>query len=202
MRWRLGTTGGEILEVVLLADFDSTEDVVNVFQFQKTNAGEISNADVIEDMLDVVADIILVLKALVNVLTVFQAIRVKNITDNELLGLVPLPVPIAGTGTGDSEAPGVATLMWFPTGVPHVMGRKFFGTLPESVIGSDAKFTSGHMTNIAAVASVLVNPFTAPNGTYQYGIKSTKTGTWIPFLTAAWENVPAYQRRRRQGRGS
>lgn len=198
----MAVTNGQVIRVDAQGDFDGTEDIVNVYQFQMQSGGPVNENDVLGDMLVILTALTNLIKALHTATTVWRRIRAQNISNGILLGVLPFAAPIAGTASGDSGAPGVAGLISLPSAVPRVVPRKYFGPLSESNLGATGLLAAGTLTTLTSIATILTNDQTTSSHTYRYGYLSPKTGTFVIPSAAVITSVPAYQRRRRQGRGS
>lgn len=192
----------DVLELTLMGEFDGTEDVVNVFQFQKTSAGADDFSDVLDDFIGLVNSILNIIKALSSALLVWRRFKLRNITQGVLYGDIAISPEVSGTEGGSALPNGVAFLVTFRTDVSHVVMRKYFGGLTETDTIQPGVFTSTVIGAGADIISLLFNPITSAGRTYQYGTLSSKTGTFKVPQSATAYGEPAYQRRRRRGVGS
>lgn len=131
----------------------------------------------------------------------FIEVTTFNVTKDSPLPTASWPTLTAGTGGGDITPEGVAALIIFRTAVAHVIGRKFIGTLAEADT-TNALLTAGALTDLAQFAAALLPSFNNPieANTYRMGILG-KTGALHAITSAIVAALPAYQRRRRRGRG-
>jgi len=193
---------GDAVRVDLVADIDADQDMIGVYQFRLISGDIASEADVLDDLLSIGGAIVTIVRQLCNVLTVWRKIRAVNLTTNTLIGEADFTPNVAGSLTGDQVPYGVAALTTFPTYTPNVRLRKFLGGLDSGVLTASGKITAGGVADLADFVTLMLDPFTETNGTWQYGYLSPKTAGWVGPVSGTVTNVPAYQRRRRQGTGS
>jgi hypothetical protein len=128
-------------------------------------------------------------------------ISAKNLTALVDYGSTSWPTLNAGLSTSDPLPSGVAGLCTFPTAVLKTRGRKFLPGLGENST-DDGVFIPDYMDNVEDYANFILSGFT-PNLTlvhYTLGVVN-QIGNFIPFQAALISNIPAYQRRRKQGVG-
>lgn len=142
---------------------------------------------------DVVAD-------MVNNLTHFGTTVFNETTGNPEL---PLPVSTAldGADSGVMLPWGVSTMVFGRTGINHKIARKFLPTGSTGTI-SDGFIASGALGRANLYAAKLAATFVATNGTaIRAGVWNASDG-FHNIIQAQASINPAYQRRRRQGRGA
>lgn len=193
---------GEVIEAAARLEFDATEDVVNVYQMQLTSGGPVADADVLNDVVEYLEIAYTLILTLLSVLTTFRDIRVSNVTQQTVLGIVPWDTLSAGDATADALAPGVAGLVSFGTTIPRVSPRKYLGVFTEAHINASGLLGGGWNTQAANYAAQMLGEVVVDGHGYTYGYLSPKTDNFEAAVTALFTNVPAYQRRRKQGRGS
>lgn len=192
----------DVVRVDSIATFNIVDEVVNTYQFRKTDAGTITDANALDDLEAIILQILAIIKALAGAATVWQRIRAQNLTQDTLLGEQIHGAPIVGTNGTASGAPGVAALLSLKTNVPRVVMRKYWGPLAENSINDSGLMGAGQAAVLTDAADLMLVPFTEANGTWEFGYDSPKVGGWITPQSASFTLVPAYQRRRRQGVGS
>lgn len=192
----------DVLDVAVGGTFQTNEEIVAAYQFRLNDIGGLNDALVLEDMEALVNALYAIVRALLVAATVIRTIRVANKTQGTLLGDIVLGTPIAGTGGASAVAPGVAALASFPTNIPRVTGRKFWGPLSTAVVDGNGFIGASSLVNMNSAIAYLIAPITPGNGTYQYGYDSPKAGGFVAFTEGQAFAEPAYQRRRRRGTGS
>lgn len=193
---------GDVLEVVAKMEFDDTEDVLNIYQFQ--NAGGVINSDndAIDDILDILEDIYTPYLGAQGELYTYRAVKIRNITQGTLLGEFPWPSLTAGTNVSDALPPGVALVLNLGTVVARVVLRKYFGGFAEGSNEVDGTWGSALVAFGVATIALLTTEFAETNSTWLYGTLSPKTLGFETPVGGIVTNIPGYQRRRKQGRGS
>lgn len=197
----MGIASGDILRITAVMAYGSEPTVMNTFHLRCTDPpGETDAAamDFVAGWLDTAyAGIIDRMSTSLS----FVEIRGFNETQHLPLPTVGWPTLTAATATGDIYAPGVAALVLFRTAALRVLGRKFIGGLTEEDFTS-ALVAGACLTDLATWAAAIAGGpgISLTTGSYSFGIYSAAHGFHLvtAFVTVA---VPAYQRRRRQGRG-
>ena len=183
-------------------EFDATEDVVNVYQFRLASGGPMSDEEAVDDILEILEVIYTIIRAGLSILQLFEDVRIFNVTQSVLLGVHEWPTLTAGTAAGDPTPPGVAAVLNFSTIIPKVSLRKYFGVFTEGAVGTTGLWLAPDVANVADIGTELLAPLVATNGTWSYGYISPKILGWVSPNGATNNNIPGYQRRRKQGRGS
>lgn len=192
----------DVLEASARMEFNGVEDIVNVYQFQLTTTGPITDSQGVDDILLILEAIYLVLVAQQSVLTLYRDIRVVNKTQSTILGTFLWPSLTAGTAAVAAQAPGVCGLVSLATAVPRVNLRKYYGDMVTATMENDGTFASFVTTALTNISAMLLTQRVQVNGTWRYGYLSPKSLAWELPLSAIVTDIPAYQRRRKQGRGS
>lgn len=192
----------DILEASARSEFNGTEDVVNVFQFRNNGVAPMADQAAIDDIIEILEIVYNLINAGLTLLQLYRDIRVRNVTQGLVYGTFPWATLVSGGSAVNPTAPGVAFLVSFSTGVPRVGMRKYFGVVTEDEMDVDGAFTGVLVVAGGAVISTLIAPIVATNSTWEFGYQSPKTGTFVTPNGGVATDIPAYQRRRRQGRGS
>jgi hypothetical protein len=192
---------GDVIRVVaqLLSDAEIT--IQNVFYLKIGSAGPIDDADLIDDMGEYLEDVYDGLVGYLHTTTTFDLYKMTNVTDDSDKGAHSWPVLTAGSNGSERYAPGVCGLIRARTGTPGREGRKFFGPLTEGIL-SNGLIASTPLAALAAAGVSAYAQFTSSNGyVYQPIVYDRVLDVGrTPTETVATAN-PAYQRRRRRGRG-
>lgn len=193
---------GDILEASPRLEFNSVDDQVNVFQFQNESVSPLTDTQGINDVIEVLEVLYTILVPLISILTVFRDIRVRNVTQSVVYGVFPWPTLTAGTQVQPAIPLACAGLLNFSTGIARVTPRKYFGSLTTTSIDSQGNLTAGTLALIASVGATLLTSMVATNASWNYGYFSPKTLGWQQAVSVVATNIPAYQRRRKPGRGA
>jgi hypothetical protein len=197
-----GASYGDVLEVVPEGSYGAVAEVLNVYQFKVIGDPIALDADLLEDVEELLTAILTIVKALVHTYQSWSKFRVRNITKGTATLEQSFASPIVGTGTGDSFPQGAAGLVVFKTAHPRVQLRKFIG-VPATQYSTSTGYLSGAGTTILEdFADLLLAPIDTTLTTYAYGHQSPVAETFLVPTTAVVTNNPAYQRRRRPGTGS
>ncbi len=197
----MAVADSDVLQAAARLEYEGVEDVVGVYQFRKDDAGSIGDTPAIDDILEFLEDIYTFLAVVIPVLTLFRDITIRNLTQAVLMGTFSWPTLTAGSGSGSAVPPGVAGMASFPTAIPRVILRKYWLPYTTTNMESDGTLSSGALTAQTSAAALLLTTFAATNAEWDYGYLSPKTGTFVLPTSALITDIPAYQRRRKQGRG-
>jgi hypothetical protein len=193
---------GDILRLGALLDFEGVYDIVNVWHVKVTEGGGIDWATAtlrIQSYLDMLYDEI---KASLSEAVGTGAISVANVTQSTTLGSIPWSPTWAGTGAGDYTAPGVCLFAWGRTLTPRVQIRKYFGVFPEGAL-TDGVFITAPRVAVQALMDIHIEDTFIAAGTNFQGVAYNRTLlTHKTAVSADTSAEPAYQRRRKRGRGS
>lgn len=193
---------GDVLEASARMEFDDVDDQVNVYQFVLGTPGPLSDEQGVEDILTLLEALYTLWLTTMTLLTVFRDIRVTNVTQSEVLGTFPWPTLTNGLAGADALPPGNCGLVNFNTAVARVTPRKYMGSMTAASIEPDGTLTAGVVANLADVGTFLLTVYVGAHGDWLYGYESPKAGTFVFPVSATVTDISAYQRRRKQGRGS
>lgn len=193
------TAPNDILQVVANMSLFGQQ-VLNVYHVASTGAHD--DEDAVGDILVALSDLYLNIdEDLVDDLS-FVSVVIKNITADADLGEFDWNDLTTGGQTGDALPTGVAGLITMPTARLKTRGRKFFPGFAE-VNTTNGLFAGDAITDLTAAAAYLSSTFLGDfsGDPYAWGVVGSDSLFW-PFLSAIVSNIPAYQRRRKQGVGS
>lgn len=192
----------DVVEASARLEFDAIDDVVNVYQFRLASGGPLTDDEGVDDILEILEVLYTIILGAISTIELFRDIRLFNVTQQILLGLHAWPSLINGGAIADALPPGCAAVVNFSTIVPKVTLRKYFGVFTTGAMGEDGLFTGLTVASVAEAATYLLAPIAATNGLWVYGYISPKILGWVSPNGATNNNIPGYQRRRKQGRGS
>lgn len=192
----------DVLRVDVIGDFDGTDELINVYQVRQTNVAALSDAEVLEDLKDFFEALYTIFQAVFTILTVYRRVKVFNVTTNTLIGELAFDTVVQGTQTGDPGAPGICVVANFNTQVPRVILRKFIGPVAEANLDGNGRLSPTATNAVFNGGLTLLSDIIGTFGSYRYGYLSSKTLAFEQPTIVSVENIPGYQRRRKQGRGS
>lgn len=194
---------GGVYGVSLLGTWDDAVETRNVFQFQKTDPGTISEEFGLDDIEGILGALLAYITAVLHIVQVFRGFQVYRLEGDPAVAERTFGSPITGAiVSADPCAPGVAVLSYFNTGIPRRQLRKYFGGLAESAFDADGNINATVLAAHADLAGNLIIPWAQLNGTWQYGGYQTGVpGSFVAPESAVTTSNPSYQRRRRRGRG-
>lgn len=196
------TQQGDVIEASARMEFNGAEDVVNVFQYQLDSAPPVTEADTATDIINILEALYGLIVPIQTLLLTYRDIRLRNVTQGIVLGTFPWASLVSGAHPGDPVPPGVAALVNFSTSIARVSPRKYFGILTEASVDSDATWDIPTLVLLLGVGASLSLPAVGAFGTWSYGYLSPKSEAFETPVASTIPAFPAYQRRRKQGRGS
>lgn len=174
----------------------------NVYYFRFQGVVPAGDLLVMADLADFLDNAYSILNASVSSDYTYTEIRGFNVTQNTPMPTVAWPSLTAGGGGASSIPAAVSLLIIFRTGISRVFGRKYIGGMHEGNVDGDGFWVSGLVTVGTTFAAEFLSTFigTTTLATYLPGIITT-TNTFLGFIASVVTGNPAYQRRRRKGRG-
>lgn len=176
------------------------QEVLNVFHCSSTGDHPVDEAviDITQKLDTIYATID---QSMANDLA-FSSIVLKNLTQDFDMGEWEWPNLATGASATDPLPAGVAGLITLPTARLKTRGRKFLPGLTEGDTDNGV-FNVTFFNEMVTFASHLTNTFIGVESgdPYAFGVVDSSQVFW-PFVSAIVSNIPAYQRRRKQGVGS
>jgi len=193
---------GDVLRVGAGLSFQGVYDVVNVFHILTDMPSGRSWTQVtgfIQDWLEEVYDN---LKATLNDTMGTNAVSVANVTQDTTLGAIAWSPTWAGAETGECTAPGVCCFSWGRTYKPRVQLRKYWGVFGDTNVVNGIWTSAVQSACDAAMGDVIAEQLMATD-IYFTGVAYNRAlATYEKGVSVASAAEPAYQRRRKRGRGS
>lgn len=176
------------------------QSILNVYHM--VSASSVPDDEVIQDAQVGLDDLYQLVNAEIDNQLSYNSIRVFNVTDNQDLGIHDWPTLVAGAADAQCLPLGVAALLTLPTSVPKVRGRKFFCGFSEGA-QADGVWGSGVVDSLNDIGAFMLTPMLgdASGEFWRFGVP-TSIGGFQLFASSLVGNIPAYQRRRKQGVGA
>lgn len=193
---------GDVIEVTVIHDNDTSGEQVNRFQFMVLAGAPISDADLLDDIQTIVETLYNLVIAIISLRNVLREVGVFNKTQDLLVGVTGAGTYTGGDATDPASPQGVSPYCYFKTNVPHVILSKYLPSVSQSRIGISGLWTSPTLGATTAFAVRLLASFTELGGSYQYGHWRALAEEFVFPSVAVIPLEPAYQRRRKPGRGS
>jgi hypothetical protein len=134
--------------------------------------------------------------------TIYRDITARNVTQETILGTSGWPTVATGEYDTGNPPPGVAAMISFPSPYPRVGGRKYWGGLDQASFEGDGTLVAGTVAAEDEIADLMCGGFVKDHGVYSYGVTRSIDDAFVILYNWVITDIPAYQRRRRQGRGS
>ncbi len=190
------------IEVAVVGEFDGTEEVVNVFQFNVDSVVGLTAGNYLDNFKELVEAILDIMDGLVTAYTIWRRFRVKNKTQDTATEYVELDAAHPGTVAGESLPSGVALLSVFRTTAPKIVLRKYVGVPGETMNEYDGQWTTAALVGAANFVTLMLAQIVTTESAFTYGHWSPDTLSWYEPSSGYINTEPAYQRRRRRGTGT
>ena len=192
---------GDIIRVVAQLTMGVGVTIQNVYHLQVRSSGGAADGVILDDMGEYLEGIYTEILDRMPDDVIFDEYTAQNITVDVDFGAASWPSLVDGNNGGEPYAPGVAGLLRVRTGTPGREGRKFWGPFTEGDATSGL-WTTTTLNNLLAAGHAAYDPFNALSGVdYQPVIYDRELDVPRDPVEIVATNNPAYQRRRRLGRG-
>lgn len=193
---------GDVLRLGAGLIYDGLHDIVNVYHILVTAAAGLTWATMTPLIQTYINDLYDHLKVTLHEDIGTGSISVSNPTQLTTLGAIAWSPTWAGQTAGDPTASGVCCFAWGRTYKPRVQLRKYFGVFSEASVAGGFWVAAvqdaceGLMDEHVAEADM-------GGGTFFQGVAYNRTlQTFEKGVSTDKAAEPAYQRRRKRGRGS
>lgn len=193
---------GDVLRIGASFLLDGVFEIANVFHVRVTAGGSLDFSDASDDIQEYVDAIYDENKLWLSDHMGSYLLSLQNLTQDTTYGAFPFAAPIVGGASGQYLPLGTCCLTWGRTFKPRVQSRKYWGVFAEEGI-VDGAWVASLLTACQAAHSVHALSFAGTNGLTVLGVAYNRTaGTTTDMTSVTGAIEPAYQRRRRRGRGS
>lgn len=176
--------------------------MTNVWHAKVVAGGGISYAQAALDVQSYMADIYVELEPQLSDAMATDFLTLANVTQDTTFGAIAWQGSIVGDIATPITAPGVCLFAWARTLKPRVQIRKYFGVFTEAAV--DDGLWNGTTRGVCDAAMVIhVQDYSAgPLLTLKGVAYNREFGSSVEAISVATAAEPAYQRRRKRGRGS
>lgn len=193
---------GDVLRLGAGLVFEGVYDIVNVWHVEVTAGGGIGYAAAVPDIQEYINDLYDNIKVILNDQMGVGSISLANVTQNTTFGAIPWSPGWAGSESGEQGPPGVCVFCWARTLRPRTQIRKYFGVFGEVRLASGV-WDATARDNCEDVMAAHIASFVATGGLTMVGVAyNYEFARATRALSVASSAEPAYQRRRKRGRGS
>lgn len=192
----------DIIRIGAQMMYDDAYDLVNVFHILVETESGLTWATISPLIQGYVDDLYDHIKATLHEDVDTQSISVANMTQLTTLGSIAWNPNWSGLATGDPTAAGVCCFAWARTYKPRVQLRKYLGVFGESGV-TDGLWNGTVIGACEDVMTELIARSGRDTGIYFTGVAYNRTLlTYELGHSVDASAEPAYQRRRKRGRGS
>lgn len=193
---------GDVIGVSVKHRNSESGDQINKFQFRISATAPVAEADVLDDIKEIIEAVYLLYEAWISIRNLFVENVVTNETQGLLYGSVDAGTYVGGLSADPAMPQGTAAYIYFKTAVPRVILSKYLPSANAASVNADGRVHSAQQTALAAWGVLLTATHVFSGRDYTYGYNSPKAlGFVVPVLQVV-SNVYGYQRRRKAGRGS
>lgn len=193
---------GDILRIGATWQFEGAYEVTNVWHAKVVAGGGITYAAGALDVQDYMADIYVQIEPRLSSSMLTDFLTLSNVTQDTTFGAIAWQGLIQGDVVSQVTAPGVTLFAWARTLKPRVQIRKYFGVFTEDDMVDGV--WSGAVRAVADAAMVVhVQDYVGGPALTLRGVAFNRTLlTHVEAISVSTSAEPAYQRRRKRGRGS
>lgn len=193
---------GDVLRIGATWQLEGAYEITNVWHALVQAGGGIGYAEASLDIQDYMEDIYTGVAAKLSDKMVTDFITLSNPTQDTTFGALAWQAVLEGAITTEQTAPGVCCLGWARTLKPRVQIRKYWGVFAE--IDMQAGIWSATLrTAVDTAMTTHIQPYTGGPALTLQGVAYNRTlATHVLPISSTTASEPAYQRRRRRGRGS
>lgn len=193
---------GDVLRIGATWSFEGAYEVTNVWHAKVQAGGGIDYPAASLDIQDYMEAIYLALDTKLSNQMTTDYITLSNATKGTTFGAIAWQSVITGDITTETTAPGVCLFTWARTLQPRVQIRKYLGIFCEVDMQAGLWSASIRASALNAM-NIHITPYTGGPALTLLGVAYNRTlGTNVEPVSATTSAEPAYQRRRRRGRGS
>lgn len=193
---------GDVLRLGAGLVFEGVYDIVNVFHTLVTAGGGISYSTAVADVQEYINQIYDNVKVLLSDTIGVGTISLANVTQDTTFGAIPWSPGWAGSESGEQSPPGVCLFTWARTLRPRTQIRKYWGVFGEVRLASGVWDSTGRNACEAALSDH-ITAYASTGGLTLLGVAyNYLAARATEALSVASSAEPAYQRRRKRGRGS
>lgn len=193
---------GDVLRVAGVMSIDNTWEVTNVWHMLVEAAPNGDFGDNVDDIQEYFDLLVATTDTFYTNNQFAERLEVQNVTTDAVFGSIDWGTFAQGGSAQQHTAMGVCVFAWARTRTPRVQIRKYFGVFTEDDM-IDGVWQAGVLGACNASMAVHVASQTMTDGLELQGVawnRTAKTHTLPTNHTSS--NEPAYQRRRKRGKGS
>lgn len=193
---------GDILRLGAGMTLDGAYDIVNVFHILAEMDTGLTWAVITTLLAGYLDDLYDNIKTQLSDTIDSLAISVMNVTQVTTLGTIAWPAPWVGSDAGDPTAPGVCCFTWGRTYKPRVQIRKYLGVFGEANVAAGVWTATVRNACIALMDEHIARTDMGSNRFFTGVAYNRALLTYETAVSSDASAEPAYQRRRKRGRGS
>lgn len=193
---------GDILRIGATWEFEGVFEITNVYHAKVTAGGGVTYAVGALDIQEYLEDISTELIPLLSDEMHTDYLSLSNVTQDTTFGAIAWKNPLQGQAADTAVPPGVCLFAWGRTIKPRVQIRKYFGVHTEvSLI--DQGWSSAARADANDAMAIHVLDWALGANLELKGVAYNRTLlTDTEAISVSTAQEPAYQRRRKRGRGS
>lgn len=195
----MAVAAADVVRADVRMNFSSNQRIQNTFHLRNDGASQ-AEADVVDDMVEILEALYVILAAILNIVLVVQDIRIINVSAGTDVG----------TGLFVDTTPGTVTTVSVPqnsvslnlsTARLNVVGRKFFGPIGSAQFSQNGIIGAGTLTALGNAGDDMIALQVATNSNWRFGVIASFDSVFLPFQSFSVTPTITTQRRRRIGVG-
>lgn len=193
---------GDVLRVAAVMQLDLIHEITNVWHLLVLSGGPMTFATATPEIQEYMDLMWFDLDTRLTNNQTADRLEVQNVTTDEVFGAINWGVFAQGGSAAHHLPLGVCAFAWGRTRTPRVQIRKYMGVFTEDDV-SDGSWSGAFLTDLQTMIDDHITPNTMAGGLELQGVAYNRTlGTHTLATNGAVSQEPAYQRRRKRGRGS
>jgi hypothetical protein len=194
----------DVIRVTARLKYRTLDDVQNVYYVKYEGATPLTDSAARNDLEAWLEDIYGEFSGGMPEELTFEDLTFFNYTQDAPMSDGDWPFLVQGGSATDELPSGVAAVATASTGKKNTRSRKFWGPLTEALT-TDGEWLAGTLSDLADAAATWITTFVGDQSglLWRPGVKtSAEEWQFWPLAEAVVRAIPAYMRKRKQGKGS
>lgn len=193
---------GDVIRIAGVMKLDLVHEITNVWHLLVLAGGPMTFAAADADFQEYMDLMFLDIDTTITNNQTVDRLEIQNVTTDQVFGSIDWGAFAAGGNAQQHTALGVTAFCWGRTRTPRVQIRKYMGVFTEDDL-VDGTWNAAILTDLQTMMDDHITPNIMAGGLELQGVAWNRTAkTYTLATSAAVAPEPAYQRRRKRGRGS
>lgn len=169
----MSVVAGDILRITAVLEFDTTDDVVNVFHFEVDSNVSTDDDELMDGIAVFLDDLYTLVNPAMSELITYIDVQGQNVTQNVLLPSKDWPVLTVGLSTSTPLPSQVVANVFHRTTRPKTRATKKLGVFTEGQNDGNGRIGAGTVTILESFGTALLGPLDATTSVLFYGAYNT-----------------------------